>query len=126
MRRAAIAILVAGAALLGGCGGSEETTSTESTPTPAEAEATVAEGAVRVAMKDFAFVPENVTVKAGQTITWVNEDTAQHDAVSAGGDGPKSELFNQGGSYSWKAEKAGTIPYVCTVHPGMDGTITVR
>ena len=126
MRRAAIAILVAGAALLGGCGGSDEAT-TESTPTPAAAEATVAEGAVRVAMKDFEFIPENVTVKAGQTITWVNEDTAQHDAVAADPNaGPKSELFNQGESYSWTADQKGTIAYVCTVHPGMDGTITVR
>ena len=125
MRRAVIAYLVAGATFLGGCGG-QEPASTQSTPTPAPAEATVAEGAVRVAMKDFEFVPENVEVKIGQTVTWVNEDTAQHDAVAVEGEGPDSELFNQGESYSWKAETAGTIPYVCTVHPGMKGTITVR
>jgi plastocyanin len=125
MRRAATAILVAGAAVLGGCGGSEATT-TDSASTPVSPEATVAEGAVRVAMRDFEFVPENVTVEPGQTITWVNEDSAQHDAVAAEGDGPDSELFNQGESYSWTAEKPGTIRYVCTVHPGMDGTITVR
>ena len=126
MRRAAIAILLTGAALVAGCGGSEETTPQAAKSTPAPAEATVAGGAVRVAMKDFEFVPENVEVERGQTITWVNEDTAQHDAVAAEGDGPKSELFNQGESYSWTAETAGAIPYVCTVHPGMDGTITVK
>ena len=125
MRRAATALLLTSAAVLAGCGGSEGATpSADSTPAPAEA--TVAEGAVRVAMKNFEFIPKNVEVKAGQTITWVNEDTAQHDAVAAGGDGPKSELFNQGESYSWTAEKKDTIAYVCTVHPGMDGTITVR
>ena len=126
MERAATALLLSCAALVGGCGGSDETASQATDSTPAPAEATVAEGAVRVAMKDFEFVPENVTVEPGQTITWVNEDGAQHDAVAAEGDGPKSELFNQGESYSWKAEQAGTIPYVCTVHPGMEGTITVR
>ena len=125
MRRAAIYLLTC-AALLSGCGGDGEATPEATEATPAAAEATVAEGAVRVAMKDFEFVPENVEVETGQTITWVNEDTAQHDAVAAGEDGPKSQLFNQGESYSWTAEKAGTIEYVCTVHPGMDGTITVR
>ena len=126
MRRAAIAFLLSCAAALGACGGSEETASQAAEPTPAAAEATVADGAVRVAMKDFEFVPENVEVERGQTITWVNEDTVQHDAVAAEGDGPESELFNQGETYSWTAEKAGKIPYVCTVHPGMEGTITVK
>ena len=126
MRRVASAFLLTCAAALGACGGSEETAPQSAESTPAAAEATVAEGAVRVGMKDFKFVPENVQVEVGQTITWVNEDTAQHNAVAAEGDGPKSELFNQGESYSWKAEQAGTIPYVCTIHPGMEGTITVR
>ena len=126
MRRAAIVLALSCAAFAGGCGGSEETPSQSAEKTPAPAEATVADGAVRVAMKDFKFVPEDVEVEAGQTITWVNEDTAQHDAVADEGEGPRSELFNQGESYSWTAETAGTIPYVCTVHPGMEGTITVR
>lgn len=125
MRRAT-ASLLACAALLGACGGSVDTSPQAAESTPAPAGTTVAEGDVRVAMKGFEFVPEHVTVERGQTITWVNEDTAQHDAVATEGDGPDSELFNQGESYSWTAEKAGEIPYVCTVHPGMDGTITVR
>ena len=127
MIRAAIATILACGALVAGCGGDGEGSadSADAEGTPAAA-ATVAEGDVRVAMKGFEFVPENATVEVGQTITWVNEDTAQHDAVAREGDGPKSELFNQGESYSWTAERAGTIEYVCTVHPGMDGTITVR
>ncbi len=127
MRRATASLLACAALLLGACGDGEETAAIEAAEsTPAPAEATVAEGDVRVAMKGFEFVPENVTVEAGRTITWVNEDTAQHDAVATEGDGPESELFNQGESYSWTAEETGEIPYVCTVHPGMDGTITVR
>ena len=129
-------MLLACAALAGDCGGDEQATteSAESTPTqttptqstPAAGEATATEGAVRVSMKDFKFIPRDVTVKRGDTITWVNDDTVQHNAVAAEGDGPKSDLFNQGESYSWTAEKAGKIPYVCTIHPGMEGTITVR
>lgn len=125
MRRVT-APLLACAALFGACGGSADTSTQAAESTPAPAGTAVAEGGVRVAMEGFAFVPEHVTVERGQTITWVNEDTAQHDAVATAGDGPDSELFNQGESYSWTAEEAGEIPYVCTVHPGMDGTITVR
>ena len=128
MRRAITAVLLTGAAILGGCGGGEETTTSQpaGTPEPTQAASTPAAGDVRVAMKDFEFIPQDVTVEAGETITWVNEDTAQHNAVAADGEGPSSELFNQGESYSWTAEKAGKIPYVCTIHPGMEGTITVR
>ena len=135
MRRASTALLLACAALLGACGGEEETTTpaaestptqtTPTDPTPAGGEATATEAAVRVSLKDFKFIPRDVTVKRGDTITWVNDDTVQHNAV-AEGEGPKSELFNQGESYSWTAEKSGKIPYVCTIHPGMEGTITVE
>ncbi len=128
MTRAISAVLLTGAALLGGCGGGEQTTASApaTTPEPTQAAGTPAPGEVRVAMKDFEFIPRNVTVDAGEKITWVNEDTAQHNAVAADGEGPMSELFNQGESYSWTAESLGKIPYVCTIHPGMEGTITVR
>ncbi len=127
MRRASSAALIALALLLPACGGDSEEATTESAEsTPAATTATAQEGEVRVAMKDFKFVPADVTVKQGETVTWVNEDTAQHDAVAADKSGPQSELFNQGGTYSWTAEKAGKISYVCSVHPGMEGTITVE
>ena len=132
MTRSMTAVLLTGAALLGGGGGGEENAATEPAATPEANQAaetpaaTPAAGEVRVAMEDFKFIPQDVTVEVGETITWVNEDTAQHNAVAADGEGPASELFNQGESYSWTAEEAGEIPYVCTIHPGMEGTITVR
>ena len=78
-------------------------------------------------MQDLKFVPEDITVKAGEEITWVNEDTAPHNVVNATeGEEPRSELFNEGGTYRFTPTKAGKIDYVCTIHPGMDGTITVE
>lgn len=126
MSRAITAALLTGAALLAGCGGGETySPSARSIQEPAQT-AQAAPGDVRVAMKDYEFIPQDVTVQEGETITWVNEDTVQHNAVAAEGEGPSSELFNEGESYSWTAESAGVIPYVCTIHPGMEGTITVR
>ena len=37
----------------------------------------------------------------------------------------ESELIQKDGTYEYTADAAGTIEYVCTLHPGMDGTITV-
>jgi plastocyanin len=82
-------------------------------------------GAVEVTMENIAFNPETVTVKVGQRITWTNEDGVQHDVESTSGEKIDSDLFGEGGTFSFTPKKAGTIEYVCTVHPGMDGEIVV-
>ena len=112
-----------------GCGGDEEEDSTpagggaatQEDTSPGEASG---EG-LTIAMKDFKFDPKNATVKVGQTVTWTNEDSAPHNAVDEKGGAFKSELFNKGETYEFTAEKAGKIDYVCTIHPGMEGTLTV-
>jgi plastocyanin len=76
-------------------------------------------------MKNIQFAPKDVTVKVGQTVKWVNQDTVDHDVKADSGQF-KSGLFGKGQSFEWKADKAGTVSYVCTVHPGMTGKITVQ
>jgi plastocyanin len=80
---------------------------------------------VTIDMKDIKFAPQDATVKVGQTVKWVNEDTVEHDVDAKSGADFKSELFGKGKSFEWKADKAGTVSYVCTVHPGMVGTLNV-
>jgi plastocyanin len=80
---------------------------------------------VTIDMKDIKFAPKDATVKVGQTVKWVNEDTVDHDVDAKSGADFKSELFGKGKSFEWKAEEAGTVNYVCTVHPGMVGTLNV-
>jgi plastocyanin len=106
---------------LGACGGDDD-----ETEEPAGGRAAPSGDLATVAMKDIKFDPESVTVKVGQTVRWVNEDTVDHDAVAREGARFKSELFGQGESFEWKADKAGTVKYVCTIHPGMEGTIEVQ
>ena len=121
MRRALLSLLATTALLAAGCGGDDE--ASESTPAPASDSG----GGNTVVMKDIKFVPEEITVKAGSAITWTNEDSAPHDVVNAeDGQEPKSDLFGKGKTYEFTPEKPGTIKYVCTVHPGMEGTITVE
>jgi plastocyanin len=104
---------------LGACGGDDE-------EQPAGGQATPSGGGATVVMKDLKFDPETVTVAVGQTVRWVNEDTIDHDAAAREGADFKSELFGKGESFEWKAERAGKVKYVCTIHPGMDGTIEVQ
>ncbi len=118
MLRPTLPLLLCAAALAAGCG-SDDDGSSAAPVTP--------EGANQVGMKDLKFIPENITVKAGDTITWTNQESVPHNVVNAQeGEEPKSELFNEGGTYQFTPEKTGKITYVCTIHPGMDGTITVE
>lgn len=122
MTRAPLLLAVGLLALVSGCGGSSNSSS--STP-PTQAPAPAGGGGAKVVMKDIRFEPRDITVKVGEAITWTNEDSVQHDVAATSGAQFKSDLFGQGGTFSYTPTKAGTIKYVCTVHPGMDGTITV-
>jgi amicyanin len=81
----------------------------------------------QVTISSFAFSPKTITVKAGTTVTWTNNDSVEHDVVAddASADGPKSELLSKGETYSFTFQKAGTYNYHCTPHPNMQGTVVV-
>jgi plastocyanin len=92
----------------------------ESQPEPAAAEDTA------VNMIDNAFEAKDVTVSVGDTITWTNAGQLPHTATATDGADFDSGSVAPGDTYEWTAEKAGAVTYVCTFHPGMEGTITVR
>jgi plastocyanin len=83
-------------------------------------------GGTQVAMEGIKFNPAEVTVSAGDTVTWTNDDTVGHDVT---GDGFKSGdpgAMQNGDTFEHTFDKAGTFDYVCTVHPGMEGSVTVK
>lgn len=125
-----LAVVLVSAALAAGCGGdddAETTTSTAGATTPA-AEATGRGGpGVTVGMKDFAFDPQEITIIVGEEVTWRNDDSAEHNVVGRGvEDPPESEELGLGQTYTWRALQAGTVDYLCTIHPNMTGRITVE
>ncbi len=76
------------------------------------------------------FIPSPVNIAIGDTVTWVNDDTAAHTSTSgsaAGGpDGNwDSSLVMVGSSFSHTFEEAGDYPYFCMVHPWMTGMVIV-
>lgn len=130
--RLLLLLLAISAALVAGCGGDDdETTTTPAETAPAEttpAESSGEEGGgdvVNIMMKDIQFDPQSVTVSVGQTVRWTNEDDVQHDADAVNGEF-ESDLYGKGGTQEWKPEEPGTVEYVCSVHPNMQGTITVE
>ena len=80
-----------------------------------------------VTLRNIAFAPKNLTVARGTTVTfaWRDGDTA-HNVVSKGTKRFKSIATRESGSRARTFTKAGTYRYVCTLHPGMAGRITVR
>ena len=79
----------------------------------------------QIAIKDFMFTPNSLTVKAGSTVTWVNRDDEPHSVVSDTG------LFRSGAvdtneTFSFKFDKPGTYHFTCAIHPRMVGTIIVQ
>jgi plastocyanin len=78
-----------------------------------------------VMAKDFMFAPTSLTVTAGSTVTWRNNDDEPHTVVSDTG------LFRSGAmdtneSFSFRFDKPGTYRYACSIHPRMVGTIIVQ
>ena len=103
---------------------------------PAETDGPTADegstGGAAVGMKNIQFQPAEISVKAGETITFTNDEAVPHDVKKTGGPGGDFESGPEGGmsegdTYELTLNRAGNYEYVCRVHaPGMTGTITVK
>ena len=78
-----------------------------------------------VMAKDFMFAPTSLTVAAGSTVTWTNNDDEPHTVVSDSGLF-RSAALDTNESFSFRFAQSGTYHYACSIHPRMVGTIIVR
>ena len=74
---------------------------------------------------NFTFAPARLTVKAGTTVTWRNEDDIPHTIASAARLF-KSKALDTDDSFSFTFTEPGTYEYFCSLHPRMTGTIVVE
>src|SRR5579859_4357131 len=89
---------------------------------PAEASAPV-----KVEIDNFTFKPNELTVRVGASVTWVNRDDVPHTATSKDATPAfDSKALDTDDSYSFKFTSPGVYHYYCKVHPHMTGTITVK
>lgn len=85
-------------------------------------------GVQRTLLQNFAFAPQDLTVVAGTTVVWLNQDSAPHN-VALGDNNVVSENFFQGESFELTFEEVGNFPVYCTLHgnptSGMAGVVNV-
>jgi len=70
------------------------------------------------------YSPETLTVKRGDTVTWVNKDPFPHTVTAKGGFDSKD--IAAGAKWKYVARKAGTYDYICIYHPNMKGVLKVE
>jgi plastocyanin len=95
------------------------------TATPASSAPAAPAGANSVAIKNFAYGPAALTVKAGTAVTWTNQDAEPHTVTSQGPGPLRSAALSPGARYSYTFTTPGTYRYLCTIHPFMTATVTV-
>lgn len=80
--------------------------------------------APRVKIENFAFTPQTLTVKAGTTVIFENDDDIPH-LVVATDNSFRSKALDTGDTYAFTFQTAGDFAYFCGLHPHMQGKITV-
>jgi plastocyanin len=81
-----------------------------------------------VSLQNIAFSPANVVVKIGGTVTWTwNDGSIQHNVTFTSGPAsrPADSPTQATGTYAPPFTTVGTYGYHCTLHGGMNGTVTV-
>jgi amicyanin len=99
---------------------------TSPTPQPTPTPTTPTQATVVINIKNFAFNPSTVTIKAGTIVTWVNNDSAPHTVTSDSGSLLHSSTLSPGQSFSFTFANTGTFNYHCSIHPMMHGQIVVE
>ena len=131
-RRRAVPLALGAAAVLllaTACAdGNDEPAATSPGPaTSASSPASPTADTKTITMEDFAFSPANPEVRAGETITVVNKDSAAHTVTAVEGDAFDTGSIAGGESGTFTAPtEAGEYDFVCTFHPNMKGTLIVR
>jgi plastocyanin len=131
IRSAAVA-LAAGLALVA-CGSSSPSSTTETAPVTARSDSTTA-GAkppttdaatgAAVSIDDFAFSPAALTVTAGTTVTWTNNQGVTHTVTADDGSWDSGDLAT-GETFTHTFDTAGTFAYHCAIHPTMKASVVV-
>ena len=79
-----------------------------------------------VIIQNFAFFPTELTIKQGDTVTWINKDSATHTVTSLSGNEMDSKQLGTGETYSHVFATIGSFDYHCSIHTMMNGKIIVQ
>ena len=124
MRRLILSFVIV-LALGGGVALAQYGSPMEPPPTPAATPAPAASPVSFIHIKNFAFVPEKVTINAGDTVRFIQDDDAPH-TVTATDKSFDSGNLDKGKSWTHKFDKPGTYAYFCAYHTYMKGSVVVK
>jgi plastocyanin len=79
-----------------------------------------------IEVRDFSFRPDQIVIKTGDMITWVNVGAEIHTATSDNGTEIGSLEISPGTTFSHVFDMPGTYTYHCSTHQFMKGTIIVQ
>jgi len=79
-----------------------------------------------VVMQDIEFKPSTIRIGVGDTVTWKNEESVGHDVTADDFKSGDPGGMGEGDTFEHTFDEAGSFDYVCTVHPGMEGTVEVQ
>lgn len=82
--------------------------------------------ALLVSIKDFKFAPEVITINAGESVTWKNDEAGVPHRIALDNGSYMSAAVFAGESEVRRFPVAGTFPYHCSIHPSMKGTVVVE
>ncbi len=122
--RLCLPIVAALALAVSGCGTGSDLGNGSTTQT--DFSAAGSGGVVHIVMKSLDFSPLAMDAHVGQRVVWTNDDAAPHNVTYVSGPAFRSSReLTFGKRFSITLTKAGTIHYVCTLHPWMKATIVV-
>jgi plastocyanin len=79
-----------------------------------------------VAISDFLFGPETLTVPRGTYVSFINADDSPHQVTIAQAGGLRTPVILKGQKQTLRFDSPGTVDYICGLHPNMKGKIEVK
>ena len=119
-RRAAVALGACIVLLAVGCGGNDGDGADDTAKS-----SSTAKSAVKVNIASFKFAPDPIEVRAGGTVTWVNQDTAPHTAEAEARPAFDTGRLDTGDRKRVRFDRPGRFSYFCDFHRFMTGTVAV-
>ena len=78
-----------------------------------------------IAIQNFSFQPSILSVPAGTTVTWRNQDNVQHTVTSDTVGLFDSNTITPGNVFSFTFNNPGSYKYHCNIHPSMHGEVDI-
>jgi len=89
--------------------------------------AVFAEQSVEVSIVNYTFMPQEVSIRVGDTVKWVNrEKRTSHSVLFPQEGGRESERLFPEESWQRQFTQPGQYPYHCGPHPEMKGFVVVN